>query len=84
MKALIIAAGLLAIGASSASALEGWNKDRHPYAQKHHSVCQDKAVRLHNYEMRASKDGRLSWRERRTLEALKRDLKQTCGGFRHH
>ncbi len=84
MKALIIAAGLLALGASGASAYEGWSKEKHPYVQKHHSVCQDKAARLHNYEMRAAKDGRLSWRERRTLEALKRDLNHTCGGFRHH
>jgi uncharacterized membrane protein YebE (DUF533 family) len=84
MKALIIAAGLLAIGASSASAYEGWKKDEHPYAQKHHAVCQDKAMRLHTFEVRASKDGHLSRDERRTIEVLKRDLSRTCGGFRHH
>jgi uncharacterized membrane protein YebE (DUF533 family) len=84
MKALIVAAGLLALGASSASAYEGWNKERHPYAQKHHTVCQDKAERLHRYEARSARDGRLSRDELRTIDALKRDLRRTCGGFRHH
>lgn len=84
MKALIIAAGLIAIGASSASAYEGWRKDDHPYAQKHHAVCQDKSERLHHYERRAARDGHISRDERHTIEALKRDLDYTCGGFRHH
>ncbi|MEQ1698096.1 MAG: hypothetical protein ABL901_19875 [Hyphomicrobiaceae bacterium] len=85
MKARIIAAAaLLAIGASSASAREGWQKDRHPYAQKHHSACQDKAQRLHGFEVRATRDGRLSRDERRTIEVLKRDLDRTCGRYRHH
>lgn len=84
MKALIIAVGLIAIGATSASAYEGWNKDRHPYAQRHHSACQDKSERLHRYEARSARDGRLSRDELRTIEALKRDLGRTCGGWRHH
>lgn len=84
MKALIIAAGLLAIGASSASAYDGWHKDRHPYAKQHHSVCQDKAERLHKFEARSARDGRLSRSELRTIEDLKRDLGRTCGGFRRH
>ena len=84
MKALIVAAGLLALGASSASAYEGWNKDKYPYAQKYHSVCQDKAERLHKFEARSVRDGKITRDEARTIEALKRDLGRTCGGYRHH
>ena len=84
MKALILAGGILVVGASGASAYEGWKRDHHPYAQKHHSVCQDKARRLHVFEMRASRDGRITRDERRTIEVLQRDIKHTCGGFRHH
>lgn len=82
MKALLIAAGLLAVGATTASAYEGWNKDHHPYERRHHSVCMDKAERLHRYEARSARDGHLSRDELRTIEALKRDLGHTCGGWR--
>jgi Spy/CpxP family protein refolding chaperone len=95
MKFLVLAASLLAVGASSASAQYGgggygggghggWNRDIHPYAQRHHSVCQSKAIRLHQYEDRALRnDGRLDRRERATIEALKNDLDRTCGRHRH-
>jgi hypothetical protein len=83
MKYLLLAASLLAVGATSASA-QGWNRENHPYAQRHHGVCQSKAIRLHQYENRAVRnDGRLDRRERATIEALKNDLARTCGGFRH-
>jgi hypothetical protein len=86
MKSLVLAAGLLALGASAASAQYsgGYHRDHHPYAQRHHSVCQDKAIRLHGYEARALRnDGRLDRRERATIDALKRDLDRTCGRYRH-
>jgi hypothetical protein len=89
MKFLVLAASLLAVGTSSASAQlfgggGGWNRDSHPYAQRHHGVCQSKAIRLHQYENRALRnDGRLDRRERATIEALKNDLDRTCGRFRH-
>lgn len=86
MKALIIAAGLLAIGATSASAQfapRPYLKNEFPYAERHHSVCQEKAFRLHNYERRAASDGRIDRRERETIRALERDLARTCGGYRH-
>ena len=66
MKKLVIAAGLLAIGATAASA-DPWNKGHHPYAEKHHSVCQDKAHRLHGFEMRAKSDGHMDRREREIM-----------------
>jgi hypothetical protein len=83
MKSLIIAVGLLAVGATTASAqYGGWNRDSHPYERRHHSVCQDKAERLHRYERRSARDGRIDRREQATIEALRRDLGRTCGGFR--
>lgn len=82
MKAVILAAGLVVIGASAASAQSVWRKEEYPYAQRHHAMCQAKARQLHDYERRAAADGRLSWRERRTIESLRRDLDRTCGRFR--
>jgi hypothetical protein len=93
MKYLLLAASLLAVGSTSASAQlfsgggghgGGWHRDHHPYAQRHHGVCQSKAIRLHDYESRALRnDGRLDRRERATLEALRNDLDRTCGRYRH-
>jgi hypothetical protein len=85
MKYLVLAASLLAVGTTSASAqYGGWSRDVHPYAQRNHNVCQSKAIRLHDYENRALRnDGRLDRRERATIEALKNDLDRSCGRHRH-
>ena len=84
MTTLIIAPGLIVAGVSAASAqYSPYRKEAFPYAQKHHSVCQDKARRLYSYERRAKADGRLSFRERLTVRSLERDLARTCGGYRH-
>jgi hypothetical protein len=61
---------------------EHWRRDFHPYAERHHSICQDKARRLYAFERRATYDGRLSFWERRELAALQRDLDRTCGRYR--
>ncbi len=85
MKSVIIAAGMLALAATSAAAQyapQVWAKGSHPYAQRHHSVCQDKAIRLHRYENRAASDGVLTRVERQNIVALKRDLDRTCGRYR--
>ena len=83
MKSMLLAAALLVAGASAARAQRApWSRDSHPYAQRHHSVCQDKAFRLHQFERRAASDGRLSFWERRAMAALQRDLDRTCGRFR--
>jgi hypothetical protein len=81
MKKFVIAIGLLAVGATAASA-QGWRRDLFPYEQRHHSVCQDKAQRLHRHERRAAADGRLSRWELEDIAALRRDLDRTCGRFR--
>jgi hypothetical protein len=84
MKYLILAASLLAVGTTSASAqYGGWNRDSHPYAQRHHQTCQSKAIRLHDFERRSARDGIITPSERRTIHALERDLARTCGGHRH-
>lgn len=84
MKALIIAAGLIGLGATSASAqYAGWRKDHHPYAREHHSVCQEKAHRLHRFERRAASDGHISRSERAIMRDLERDLDRTCGRYRY-
>lgn len=94
MKALVVAAGMLALGATAANAqyknepwvkeykVEPWQKDRYPYAERHHRTCHFKAWRLWNYEKRAARDGKISFNERVTIRALKRDLDYTCGKWR--
>ena len=83
MKAAILAVGLIAIGATTASAqFSPYSRGAYPYEQRHHSVCQSKARQLHGYERRSAADGRISGRERRTIELLHADLARTCGGFR--
>lgn len=78
MKTVVIAAALLGIGATAASA-EPWN---YPYERRHHQMCQAKAHELHRYEHRAGADGHFSKHELRTIEMLRRDLNGTCRGFR--
>ncbi len=85
MKGLIVAAGLIALGVTSASAqiiIVPWSASGFPYAERHHRVCQEKAWRLHGYERRATADGRLTFKEREEIRFLKRDLDRTCGRFR--
>ena len=83
MKALIVAAGLIAVCATSAAAqYNPWVRGQYPYAQRYHNVCQDKAQRLHAYERRAAADRFLTFQERRTIRTLQRDLDRTCGRFR--
>ncbi len=82
--ALIIAAGVVAATAATAipASAERWHKDRFPYAERHHAMCQDKAQRLWRFERRATSDGHLSHREREMMRALQRDLDASCGRFR--
>lgn len=83
MKKYLVAAAILVAGATTASAQRvEWRPGFHPYARHHHNVCSVKAERLHRYERRSAADGRLSWRERRDIIALRRDLDRTCGGWR--
>jgi hypothetical protein len=82
MKSLLIAGAALVISATAASAQYApWSKS-YPYAQRHHHSCQEKAHRLHQYERRAARDGRVSHSERDVIRALHRDLDRSCGGFR--
>jgi hypothetical protein len=83
MTTLLLAAGLLATGMTAASAQYApYSRNAFPYAQKYHSVCQQKSHRLHDFERRAASDGRISRSERATMAGLKRDLARTCGGYR--
>ena len=94
MKKLALVAGLLACGAVDASAQSItlrfgpqptppiWVPGAFPYEVRRHDVCQRKAWRLREYERFAAADGRLSWRERRELNALRYDLDRSCGRFR--
>ena len=64
MKSLLIAGGLLLAGITSASAQYAtYSRGAFPYAQKYHTVCQEKAHRLHDYEKRAASGGSGSSRD---------------------
>jgi hypothetical protein len=80
LLSLLAASGFAALGATAASA-EPWSAEL-PYAKRNHSVCQRKAEQLHDFERRAASDGRISPRERRTMNVLQADLDRTCGRFR--
>jgi hypothetical protein len=97
MKSFVIAAGILALGATAANAqyysykrepwvkeykIVPWHKEHFPYAERHHKVCHLKAWRLWNYERKAVRDGKLSFNERWIIRGLKRDLDYTCGKWR--
>ena len=56
----------------------GWRHAR-PYAW-----CQEKARRLHDFEYRSQMDGRVSRDEMRIANALRADLRASCGGGRWH
>ncbi len=85
MKSVLAAVGLLAVTATTASAQFApppWARSSHPYAERHHRVCQEKAWRLHSYERRSASDGVITPRERSIMRELRWDLDRTCGRFR--
>ena len=86
MKFAFAALGLLTLGTTAASAQFGppgaWRRDEHPYAERRHHICQEKARRLHDFDRRAAADGRIDRREREIHNRLRADLDRTCGGFR--
>lgn len=91
MKAVLAAVGLIAVTATSASAQfwggpsyapVPWSRGSHPYAERHHRTCQEKAWRLHGFERRAASDGVITPRERAIMRELRWDLDRTCGRFR--
>lgn len=83
MKSLLIAGAALVISATAASAQYAPWSNTYPYARHHHHSCQEKAMRLHQYERRAARDGRISHSEREVIRALQHDLNRSCGGYRH-
>ena len=101
MKKLILAAALLALGATQVSAQYGGPPPGPPgppgrYAPQpphrepdwRHAQsrgwCEEKARRLHDFESRMTRDGRVSRDERRIAENLREDLRHSCGGGRWH
>jgi hypothetical protein len=86
VKNILIAAGLLAVSATAASAQfapRPYTPGQHSYERRHHRECEDKAIRLHQFERRAASDGRIDRRERAIMADLERDLRITCGGHRY-
>ena len=94
MKNIALAVGLLAVGAGEASAQSiqfrigpqppppRYERNVFPYEARRHDDCQRKAWRVNQFERFAASDGRLSWRERRELDSLRRDLDRSCGRAR--
>lgn len=58
-----------------------WSRGAFPYAERHHKTCHQKAWRLRWFERRSAADGVLTYREQAEIRALRRDLRQTCGGW---
>jgi len=86
MKKLILAACLVAAGATTAAAdYRGWNHNDHPYEERHHAFCQEKAERLHRLEFEfreAREHGREGDHLRHEIHELEHNLNETCGGYR--
>ena len=94
IKNIVLAAGLLAVGAAEASAQSiqfrigppppppRYERNAFPYEARRHDDCQRKAWRVNQFERYAASDGRLSWSERRELDLLRRDLDRSCGRAR--
>jgi hypothetical protein len=80
MKTLLIAAGLLTIGTTFASAQE-WRRDQYPYAREHHEFCQRRARELWGIE-RDIREHRAGMRERETARIIEGELAARCGGWR--
>ena len=78
-----LAGGLIASFPPSAAAQGYYGERRWEHPRPYH-WCREKARRLHDYEYRASCDGRLSTNEKITLGLLRADLDQSCGGGRWH
>ena len=106
MNKLIMAAALIALGASQAAAQFGGplppgppgppgrygapppppppsNRGEWRHAQPR-NWCEEKARRLHDFEFRMTRDGRVSRDERRIADGLRDDLRRSCGGGRWH
>jgi hypothetical protein len=92
MKSFIVAAGLLVMGATSAVAQfypaappgpPRYDRGVHRYDERFHDVCHRKSFRLHEFERRSARDGRITRDEARTIRDLERDLRRTCGGLRY-
>lgn len=84
MNKLLVTAALLTIAGATGASADPWRREHHPYAERHHHVCQDKAHRLHAFEMRARSDGHMDRREREIMHRLQADLDRTCGRYRWH
>lgn len=77
----VTTASSLVIGFSGAKA-EDWREGAYPYAKQHHRVCQEKAMRLWRFEHAVTADHKLTTGELVVVAALKRDLDNTCSGYR--
>lgn len=92
-RALVLGGALVAAAFTSPLAptadAQGYYRER-PYEGRRwehprpYGWCRDKARRLHEYEYRASRDGRLSTNEKITIGLLRSDLQNSCGGGRWH
>ena len=83
LKTTILAVGLLAAGITAASAQAyQYKPGAFPYDERHHAVCQKKAVQLNGLEHRGKGAAPLTAHDVRTVTLLKKDLDRGCGGYR--
>ncbi len=76
--------GLIAPSAEAQGYRERYYEGRRWEHPRPYGWCREKAQRLHEYEYRASRDGRLSTNEKITIGLLRSDLQNSCGGGRWH
>ena len=76
MKYLILAATVLTLGATAASA--GDHDRGHDRDRERHARCDIKREQLQRIERRATADRIITWRERREIREARRDVERAC------
>lgn len=85
MKLLIAAVGFLTLGVSAASAQYAYRpylRSEHPYEERHHSFCQERARQVYAME-RVIAEGRSDHKFRERFSSLATDMRARCGRYRY-
>ena len=78
MKYILIAAAVLVVGASAASAQRMDERRREGREGMSTSQCEERRAAVRSFERSAMRDGRMSFYERRRIAELRRQADRAC------